>query len=99
MVLAMGLNIEPINMWHKKLSSEKTWDHSKEFLVEEYHAIRQIKRINTNQAGFHGSNMDIKIQDGINGALENLTMAKTPEKYVLTQLTRTIKQLAETNIF
>ena len=37
------------------------------------------------------------MQDEINESLDNLSMEKTPERYLLTHLTITIKQLAETN--
>ena len=58
----MGLYTEPKNMWHNKLSSEKTWDDFKKFFGEEYHDIRELQKINTIQARFHGDNTAITIK-------------------------------------
>ena len=41
--------------------------------------------------------MDITIQVGITEALESLAMVTAAEKYVLSQITITIKQLEDTN--
>ena len=79
MVLYMGLYMELIYIWHKKISSEKTWSGFKKLFAEEYHDLQELKCINTTQAGFHGTNMDIKMQYNITDLLENLAMAKTPE--------------------
>ena len=84
-------------MWRKKLSYDKTWAGFKKFFAEEYNNTRELQHINTNQTWFHGANMAITIQDEIFEALENLDIATISEKYVLTQLTRTIKQLTETS--
>ena len=53
-VLATGLYIKPMNMWHKNLSSDKKWAVFKSFFVEEYHDLCKMKCINTTQTGFHG---------------------------------------------
>ena len=86
-------------MWRKNLSSDKTWewDGFKKFFEEEYYDIRELQHINSTQAGFYGANMDITMQDGISEAWENLDIATTLEKYVLTHITRTTKQLEEKN--
>ena len=52
---------------------------------------------NATQAGFCGANMAIKMQDNIYEALDNLAMAATEEKDVLSQLTSNIKYLSGTN--
>ena len=56
-----------------------------------------MKHINTAQPGFHGANIKIKMKDNISNELYNLFIAITSEKDVPTQLTSTIKQLAEIN--
>ena len=84
-------------MLRKNLSSDKTWAGLKKLFTVEYHYIRELRHINSTQAGFYGPNMDITMQDGISEAWENLDMAITSEKYSLTQITRTTKHLEETN--
>ena len=83
-------------MWSKNLSSDKTWAGFKKFFADEYNDLRKLQHINSNQAGFYGSNMDITMQDDIFEALDNLAMATTSERDLLTQITRTTKQLVET---
>ena len=83
-------------MWRNNLSSDKTWAGFKKFFADEYNDLRELQNINSTQAGFYGSNMDITIQDDIFEALDNLSMATTSEIDLLTQITRTTKQLAET---
>ena len=62
-ILATGMYIELSNMWHKKLSSDKTWAGFKKFFAEEYHDLRELQQINATQEGFYGANKDIAIQD------------------------------------
>ena len=71
------LYTEPINMWRKNLSSDKTWAGFNKFFADEYHDLRELQRINTIHAGFCGANMAIIMQDKIFGVLENLYMATT----------------------
>ena len=70
----------------------------KKFFVEEYPDIHELQHINATQAGLHGSKMDITMQYDIFKALENLAIATTTEKYLLTQITSTIKQLEKLTI-
>ena len=93
----MGLYTKTRKIWCKKLSSEKTWAGFKKFFLEEHHDLYELKCVNANQVGFHGVNISIKIQYDINKELENLSMATTSGKYLLTQIISTIKQLAETD--
>ena len=67
-------------MWLKNIFSEKTRADFKKFFTEEYHDICEMKCINTNQAGFHDANMDVKIQDNIDKSLDNLAMDTTSRK-------------------
>ena len=80
MVLYKGMYIEPSNIWLKKLLSDKTWADFKNFFAEEYCDIRKLQRINATQAGFHGANMTITIQDEIYEALYNLSTYTSSEK-------------------
>ena len=84
-------------MWRNNLSSDKTWAGFKKFFADDYNDLRELQRINSTQAGCYGSNMDITMKDDIFEALENLAIATTPERDLLTQITRTTKQLAENN--
>ena len=77
-------------MWRKKLSSNKTWAGFNKLFAEEYHDLPKLQSISIIQAGFHGANMAIKMQEKISEELENLVMATASEKDVLTQLTSTI---------
>ena len=61
----MAIYTEPSKMWHKKLSSYKTWYEFNYLFMEEYHDIRKLQHINSNQACFRGFNMAITMQDGI----------------------------------
>ena len=85
-------------MWRKKLSYEKMWADFKKFFAEDYHGLHKMQLLNANRAGFHGDNMTITVQYKIIESVDNLAMATTSEK-LHTQLTSTIKQMAENNIF
>ena len=78
-------------MWRKKISYEKTWAGFKKVFAEDYHDILKLQCINATQPGFHGYNISIIMNGDISKALENLSTATNPEKYVLTQITSTIK--------
>ena len=65
--------------------------------MEDYHDLRELQQINATQVGFHGAIMGIKIQYKIAKDLDNLAMAITVEKYVLSKMTNTIKKLTGTN--
>ena len=84
-------------MWRKNISSDKTWAEFNNFSAREYHNPHKLQHINATQASFHGANTTITMKDEISEASENLSMTINSEKYVITQLTITIKQLAKTN--
>ena len=84
-------------MWRNKLSCEKKWADLKKLFSEECRDTHKLQLINATQSGFHGANMAITTKYEIAEALEELAMAKNPEKYVHTQLTSTIKRMSETN--
>ena len=71
----MGLYTEPIKMWHKKLSYDKTRSGIKKLFAEDYHYLHELQRTNATQSGFHGENMATKIQENFSEALKNLAMA------------------------
>ena len=98
-MLATGLYTEPSKMWHKKLSSDKTWAGFNNFFADEYHDLHKLQHINTTQAGFHGSNMAITMQGNIFEALENLAMDTISEIDVPTQITSTTNNLTENKKF
>ena len=45
------------------------WADFKNLFVEDYHNLCKMQRINSNQAVFHGANMEITMQDNIAEAL------------------------------
>ena len=62
MILDTGHYIEPIKMWRKKLSSEKTWYDFKKLIVEEYHDLCELQHINAAQAVFRRVKLSIRLQ-------------------------------------
>ena len=86
-------------MWYKNISYEKIWSDFNQFFEEEYHDLCKLKCINGTEEGFNDTNMDSIMQDEISEASNNLSMSKNTEKYVLTQLISTTKQMAKTNKF
>jgi hypothetical protein len=92
-VSTSGYYTDACKDWRKKPAIEKTWANFKTFFAAEYHDMKEQQKVNHSQNNFHGANA---VTD-ISTALDNLAMAATTDRDIVSQLTESNKQLTETN--
>jgi hypothetical protein len=79
--------------WRKKTAADKTWATFKTFFKGEYHNMKEQQKVNQSHDNLHGANA---VTD-ISTALDNLAIAATTDRDIVSQLMESNKQLTETN--
>ena len=92
-VSTSGYYNDPCKEWRKKQVADKTWPAFKRFFAAEYHDLKEQQKVNTSQANFHTANAVMDIST----ALDNLALAATTDRDIVSQLTSTNQQLTATN--
>jgi hypothetical protein len=88
-----GYYTDACKEWRKKAAVDKRWATFKTFFAAEYHDMKEQQKVNHSQNNFHGANAVTVISM----ALDNLALAATTDRDIVSQLTESNKQLTETN--
>ena len=91
-VSTSGLYTDSCKEWRRKDEKDKTWTNFKTFFAAEYHDLKEQQRVNNAQTNYHGANA---VGD-ISAALDNLALAATSDREIVTQLVAANKQLTKT---
>jgi hypothetical protein len=91
-VSTSGLYTDSCKEWRRKDEKDKTWTNFKTFFAAEYHDLKEQQRVNHTPTNYHGANA---VGD-ISAALDNLALAATSDREIVTQLVAANKQLTQT---
>jgi hypothetical protein len=91
-VSATGFYNDACKEWRKKAPLAKTWATFKAFFATEYHDLKEQQKVNVQGNKFHNANAAIEAID-IGTALDNLALAATADRDIVTQLTAANHQL------
>ena len=97
---ASGLYTEACSKWRKRTASTKTWTAFKATFASEYHDLKEQQHFNASTLGYHTANVvmaDPAPQAQLTDALDQLALATTSDRAVLTQLTAANAELTKTN--
>ena len=94
-VNATGLYPEACKEWRHKPNQDKTWTNFKCHFAAEYHEIREQQRI-SGDAGYNSANIVHETTD-MATALDNLVLAATADRNIVTDLIAKNRKLVDAN--
>ena len=95
-----GLYNEACTKWRKRNDNTKTWNAFKTTFASEYHDLKEQQHFNAPMAGYHTANAvaaEYQAPQQLTEALDQLAMATTSDRSILSQLTQANAELTKTN--
>jgi hypothetical protein len=96
-VSTSGYYTEACKEWRRCPTLQKTWALFKTFFASKYHDLKEQQRLNVTQSNFHNANQAVELTADISTALDDLAMAATTDRDIVTQLTQANQALTATN--
>ena len=97
---ASGLYTDACSKWRKRNENTKTWIAFKTTFASEYHDLKEQQHFNASSMGYHTANAvtaQVPPPMQLTEALDQLALATTSDREVLTQLTLANAELTKTN--